>query len=300
MRNQKFYVLNAFALESFSGNPAAVFPDARDIPEEQLLPIAKQLNLIETVYVYPQAEQKKARYRLRYFTPLKELPLAGHPTIAAWSALVKYGGLEVEQEASFFQETQAGFQEIRVYRRSSNDLFILMRQPDPVLSQEVGELAAIAEAIGIETSDILRDLPIKSVNVGLGHLIVPIRSLEATKRARMNIEKLNRVCQSFDAREAQLFCFDTHNRENDIFTRNFSPREGPEDPACGNGNGAIGAYLAQTKFSSDNHFSLKAEQGHTVGRPSLIHIEGERAPGELAHIWIGGDAISMSEGRMLV
>lgn len=296
----QFYVLNAFGARPFGGNPAAVFLNAENIPENSLQAIARQLNLIETVYVYASTNSE-CRYRFRYFTPVEELPIAGHPTIAAWCALMLFGGSSVggNREQVFLQETGLGVVEIRV-SLAGDSYHVLMKQPKATFLHEVNDLSEVAAAIGLEVADIDLSLPVQGVSVGLGHLGIPIRSRAALLRARMDIGKTAAVCSRAGVREAQLFCFDPHESCNDLHTRNFTPREGVEDPACGNGNGALGAYLARWKYAATPKFTLRAEQGYVVNMPSLTEIVGNNTPYSETEIWIGGGALPMIEGRVLI
>jgi trans-2,3-dihydro-3-hydroxyanthranilate isomerase len=105
---------------------------------------------------------------------------------------------------------------------------------------------------------------------------------------------LDKLCSRFGVLEAQLFCFETKNSNLDLHTRNLCPREGMEDPACGVGNGALGAYLAKFKFPGRSEIYLKAEQGHIVNMPSVIHIKVS-VSGDNYKIDIGGSAKIISK-----
>ena len=298
MTTKEFIVLNAFALQPYGGNPAAVFPDARGIPEQQLQQIARQLNLIETVFAYP-SETEEVDYHLRYFTPLEELPIAGHPTVATWVALARLGLIDFKNRSKFVQETKAGRQEITV-SPSNHSFSVCMQQPAATFSDCVKDRAQIAAAIGLQLSDLDSELPVQGVNAGLGHLIIPVKRLASLVRAKMNMTLLRDMCAVFGMREAQLFTFETHDSDFDLFTRNFTPREGLEDPACGNGNGALGAYLAATKYKTSTEFRLRAEQGHCIDMPSVVDILVGSDPSGLRNVSIAGSAIAMVEGRMLI
>lgn len=298
MTNKEFVVLNAFASRPFGGNPAAVFPNASGIPEEQLQLIARQLNLIETVFVVPPVHPQ-AQCRLRYFTPLEEIPVAGHPTIATWVALAQFGIVSVNDQATFVQETKAGLQEIEV-SRVDGGFRVVMKQPAAMFGETVRDPVIVASAIGLTPEDLDPTLPVQAVNVGLGHVIVPVRNLQAMLRARMEIEKVRDLCVSLGMREIQFFAFEAHSSEFDLFTRNFTPREGLEDPACGNGNGALGAYLAAHRFPHAAEFRLKAEQGVTVNLPSVIEIDVNRTSHGEVEVRIGGTAVPMVSGKVLV
>lgn len=295
MANFSFSVLNAFALEPYGGNPAAVLLDAHLIPEKDLQKIARQLNLVETVFVYPSTK-KDIDYHLRYFTPLKELPVAGHPTIAAWVELGRVRKLD-PQRSEYVQETAHGTQRVSVVG-SGVGCTVSMSQPSAKYTGPLRDIAQIAESIGLDISDIDSSLPTQGVDAGLGHIIVPIKSLEALMRAKMDIDKVRTLCNSVGMREMQLFTMHAQSSDHDLHTRNFTPRIGMEDPACGNGNGALGAYIAQTLFSGRESFCLRAEQGHACSMPSLIEIHMQRNRAGAVEISIAGSAIHMISGHI--
>lgn len=297
-QSKKFLVLNAFASKPFGGNPAAVFLNASEIPESELQPIARQLNLIETVFVTPSTIPG-VDFKLRYFTPLEELPIAGHPTVATWVALVHQGKVNPKERKIFKQETKVGVQELSIIL-NADVISVSMLQPNATFSEIINEVSDIAQAVGLKSDDFDLTSPVQGVNVGLGHLIIPVKTSAKLSAAKMDISKLTEVCSRHGMREAQLFTFEKVDAAMDIFTRNFTPREGLEDPACGNGNGALGAYLAETKFKSSSSFNLKAEQGHNVNMPSLIEIKMQRDQQGRAQISIAGSATLMLEGQFLV
>lgn len=298
MQNSKrFLVLNAFAVSRYGGNPAAVFTDARGLPEQELQLIARQLNLIETVFAYPVGADG-VDYHLRYFTPLEELPVAGHPTVAAWAALARLGLIDTKTRSKFIQKTGAGNQEITV-EEAGDSVRISMKQPAARFTNYLPDLSEVATSIGLMPSDLDSHLPIQGVSVGLGHIIVPVKDLATLMRAKMNIPAVENLCAKHGMREMQLFVFQTNDSNNDLFTRNFTPREGLEDPACGNGNGALGAYLAETKYKGETTFDLRAEQGHGIKMPSLIEILVRRQGVGTLDVSIAGCAMAMVEGQLV-
>lgn len=297
MNPKDFVVFNAFASKPFGGNPAAVFPNASGIAEHELLPIARQLNLVETVFAYP-SPRGGVDYKLRYFTPHEELPIAGHPTIATWAALATLGHIEVQRESVFMQESLAGTYQVRV-SQAGLGYTVWMDQPEAKFIGELAETSLLLAATGVGPADLDAQLPVLGVDCGLGHLIIPVKSRHALLSARMDISALKALCDKVGVREAQLFTFETHALENDIYTRNFTPREGLEDPACGNGNAALGAYLARTKFKNEKSFKLRAEQGVTVQMPSLIEISVLNADTASPHVSIGGSAVYMLRGTIV-
>lgn len=294
--NRDYLVVNAFANEPFGGNPAGVFPAAEGLTDLEMQRIARQLNLVETVFVFPADEPDVDRH-LRYFTPLKELPVAGHPTIAAWTALCHEGLIDPDHKTEYRQKTAAGIQDIRL-QRSGAQVAVTMKQPEARFLSIIEGRESVASVFGLSVNDLVEELPVQVVDTGLGHLVVPVKSLDALMRVERKIEPLRRICEDFDAREAQLFSFDTRDSGHDLHTRNLCPRQGIEDPACGVGNGALGAYLARNKYPQRDEFSFAAEQGHIVDMPSVINVQ-VFSPGEdLFEIYIGGSGVIMTKGRM--
>ena len=289
-----YVVVNAFAETPFGGNPAAVFPDARELPEESLQLIARQLNLVETVFVFPSPESG-VDARLRYFTPDEELPVAGHPTIAAWVALAHLGTLDV-QRTSYIQKTRAGRQTIHVLN-TNGCTRVRMEQIAPKFLRTLDDRREVASVFSVDERDLLSEFPVLAVDIGLGHLIAGFRDLAALRRVRRNMEPLLDLCTRAGVREAQLFCFETVDSANSLHTRNICPREGLEDPACGNGSAALGAYFARTDWMPGSSFRFRAEQGHVVHMPSVVEVEVER--GEVPRVSLVGGGVPMIKGTLV-
>jgi trans-2,3-dihydro-3-hydroxyanthranilate isomerase len=296
--NRKFIVVNAFADVVFGGNPAAVFPNASGLDATKMKALARQLNLVETVFVLP-AENAEADFQLRYFTPQGEIPVAGHPTIAAWLALLQQGIVDAKERTSYTQVNQAGVQQIEIDCQNGSSPIVTMKQPPPRFLDTEVSVQQVADIFSISVNDIVPDLPIQAVDTGLGHLIVPLKSLDALMRAKRNIEPLRSLCQSLKIREAQLFCFETIDKTSDLHTRNICPREGLEDPACGVGSGALASYLSKFHWPNRPEIKLKMEQGNIVHMPSIIHTRTIKE-GDSIEIFVGGAGIVMLEGNFLI
>ena len=293
---KKFYVVNSFAEESFGGNPAAVFPDASGLSTATMQKIAKQLNLVETVFV-TSLKNKKADFEFRYFTPRKEYPIAGHPTIASFVALVKAKIINVSNKEKYLIKTKKGIQEIIV--KNPKEPIVIMQQAKPSFHKIINDRKAVARILGIDARDIADNLPIQTVDTGLGHMIVPLKSMEALMRVKRNIEKLKNFCKKHNALEVQAFTFKTYSSAMDVHTRNISPHDPIEDPGCGVGNGALGAYLLKHYFKDKQNISLKAEQGHITNMPCVIEIYGSNT-GKDIEVSIGGKGTVMIKGNFFI
>lgn len=289
----KFYVVNSFAERPFGGNPAAVFPNAAGLGSETMQAIARQMNLVESVFVLPGAGYG-ADFHLKYFTPTEELPVAGHPTIAAFVALAECGRISQEGKSEYKVQTGKGIVDVIVKQAGSQPV-VYMAQPAPCFGRIIEERSLVAEVLGISTGDLLPGLPVLPVDTGLGHLIVPVLSLAVLMNIQRKTESLRALCKECGVREVQAFAFETYDAGNLLHTRNICPREGIEDPACGVGNGALGAYLLNYVYADKNEIQFKAEQGNVINMPSIINVSAFRN-GEEFFVNVGGSGAVMIDG----
>ena len=294
--NRDYLVVNAFANESFGGNPAGIFPVAEGLSDWEMQKIARQLNLVETAFVFSSREPGVDRH-LRYFTPLKELPVTGHPTIAAWTALCHEGLVDFNIKKDFRQRTAAGIQDIHL-EHSGKRVIVTMKQPKARFLKFVEDRQLVATVFGLCVDDLVDYLPVQAIDTGLGHIVVPIKSFSALMKVKRNIEPLRQLCEDYEVYESQLFTSETEDSQLDIHTRNLSSRQGIEDPACGIGNGALGAYLAKHIYSGEKEFSFTAEQGQIVQMPSVINVRITKSTEDRLEIFIGGGGVVMAKGRM--
>ncbi|SMC89812.1 PhzF family phenazine biosynthesis protein [Sporomusa malonica] len=288
---REFFVVNSFASKPFGGNPAAVVTDANGLDKSTMQKIARQFNLVETVFVV-QEKSGEADFHLLYFTPAEELPVAGHPTIAAILALVECRTIDLHTKSSITIRTGAGKQEILIKNESQPT--VLMQQPKPEYLPIVHDRQDITAILGINNDDLYPDLPIQPINTGLGHLIVPVKSLAALMKIERRVSLLKTACRRLGVREVQAFTFETYEPGYNLHTRNICPREGLEDPGCGVGNGALGAYLAEHYSKGD--ISVRAEQGTIVDMPCIIDIYVVKGEQGVA-VSIGGTGKVMMKGQ---
>jgi trans-2,3-dihydro-3-hydroxyanthranilate isomerase len=257
-----------------------------DFLDTQLMQrIARQLNLVETVFIKRIANFD---FEIRYFTPSKELPIAGHPTVACMKVIHDVFKLDTDTKLTF----HTALKEVRGDIQDFNGESVYSIYMDGITHGSAFlNRREVASVFGLVESDILEDMPIKVVDAGLGHIIVPIRNLESLMKAKRNVKELYDLCTRYGAREAQLFTFETFQKENDIHTRNICPREGIEDPACGVGNAALLSYLASYKYERRR---VRLEQGYINDFKSVIM--GEIV--DVGKVKIGGNAVVMVTGEM--
>jgi trans-2,3-dihydro-3-hydroxyanthranilate isomerase len=272
----RYVVADVFTDVPFTGNQVAVFTDASGIPEERLQPLARELNLSETVFVYPP--QGDGHARVRIFTPAIELPFAGHPTLGTAFVL---GG--PSQLGEIRLETGAGVVPVRLEREGARIVFGWMRQP-AVTAEPYEGAEELLELLGIEESG----LPVELYRQGPGHVLIELGSPAAVAALRPDFGALKELSQygtGCFARDGEVWKF-----------RAFVPAHGiDEDPATGSAAGPLALHLARhgrIEFGEE----IEIRQGVEIGRPSTLHAVA-RSSGEIE---VGGSAVVVARGEFRI
>lgn len=301
MRSYDFYQLDVFTTKPFEGNPLAVFPEAEGISDAQMQAIANEMNLSETVFVLPS---EQALRRLRIFTPKQELPLAGHPVVGTWRLLAELGVTDRLNEGSLTieQELRAGILPVEIEFRESAPLSVTMTQAEfTSLGRMTDEnsLAALASALGLERDEIADSdgLPIEAVSTGIGSLAVPVTSLTALGRIRVDAASLSEIYLAAGAVGCYAFTFETIETSSHVHARFFAPADAiPEDAATGSAAGSLSGYLFTHGKAHDAPFII--EQGDFMGRPSRIRAEVSGNDRSVGQVRIGGEAVIVAKGEV--
>jgi trans-2,3-dihydro-3-hydroxyanthranilate isomerase len=274
----RYVLADVFTDTPLEGNGLAVFTDARGIPEETLQPLARELNLSETVYVYPA--EKGGHARIRIFTPMDELPFAGHPVLG--TAFVLAAPLQLPE---IVLETAKGPIPVRLEREESRISFGWMSQPVPTV-----ELFAAADellaAVGVEGSE----LPVELYDNGARHVYVALPSVEAVEALEPDLQALKRLQGIVGTN-----CF---AGEGDRWkTRMFAPADGvPEDPATGSAAGPLACHLARhgrIEFGRE----IQIAQGAEIRRPSTLHARVTGSAEKIESVDVGGSAVVVARGE---
>jgi trans-2,3-dihydro-3-hydroxyanthranilate isomerase len=292
---RKFFTLDVFTDKRFAGNPLGVVMDSDGLDTAAMQTIAREFNLSETVFVAPP-EDKSHRARIRIFTPVSELPFAGHPTVGTAVLLGRLdGGMNVRD---FVLGLTIGPVPCRVTPAGDGGraVFDLPRLPESIGAS--ADHAAIAAALGIDAADIgFGGMTAARWSAGAPYTMVPVRGLDAIKRCRVNAALWGKAFD-FDAHgAAYMICDETADAAHAFHTRMFAPRQGvPEDPATGSAAAAFAGYLAAHGGYRDGEHVVQIEQGYEMGRPSLIELTLKIAGGKLTGASIGGGAVVVMDG----
>jgi len=293
--NYSFYQVDVFTNTPFSGNPLAVFFDVEEqLSSLAMLSIAKEMNLSETIFVLPPGEMP-ADFSVKIFTPEKEIPFAGHPTIGT-AHILRETGRAISGDHSIKLSMKAG---IITVTQGLIDNLLFMDQPLPEYLPVLDCAEKIGNVLSIPTSSIkLSRYPIQIVSTGLPVILVPINSIKALEKIVINASKLDNFLHSLGVEMLYAFTDETLNPSANIHARMFAPPLGIlEDPATGSAAGAMGAYIYKHKILPENNLkNIVIEQGYKMGRPSCIHVEIYHEHNEIKKIRVGGESVTIIEG----
>jgi trans-2,3-dihydro-3-hydroxyanthranilate isomerase len=274
----RYMVADVFTDTPLAGNALAVFTDAREIPQDVLQPLARELNLSESVFVLPPEGDGHARIRI--FTPAAEVPFAGHPTLG--TAFVLAAPLQLQE---IRLETGAGLVPVRLERDGPRIVFGWMSQPLPTFAP-FPEEDELLDAIGVERSE----LPVEVYDNGIKHVYVTLASEEEVAALEPDLSRLVR----FDAVLGFNCLAGSGARWK---TRMFAPGGGvPEDPATGSAAGPLALHLARhgrIAFGDE----IQISQGSEIGRPSTLHARVEGTAEEVERVEVGGSAVVVARGE---
>jgi trans-2,3-dihydro-3-hydroxyanthranilate isomerase len=298
MKKLHYYLADVFTEEVFGGNQLAVFPEGQDVPEHLMQKIAKELNLSETTFVLPPANPAND-IKLRIFTPGRELPMAGHPTIGTAFVLLQQGYLKPASNRLIFEE---GVGDIVVDFQKDGDKpgLITMQQPLPQFGATVTNVQVLADLLSLSPEDILAEYPGQVVSCGVPYFFVPLKSLAAVKKAKLRQDVLENKLSDIGAESVFLFSTEAQNPAHSVHGRMFAPAFGiPEDPATGSACGPLGCYLAHYNLiPTQTLTNIICEQGYEMGRPSLLHISIGSIQQQITSVQVGGKSVLVGKGYL--
>jgi trans-2,3-dihydro-3-hydroxyanthranilate isomerase len=274
----RYVVADVFTDQPLTGNQLAVFTDAHEIPERLLQPLAQEIGFSETVFVYRAEGDGHARMRI--FTPVSELPFAGHPVLG--TAFVLAAPLQLDE---IRLETGVGVVPVTLEREDGRIVFGRMRQPLPTVRPfERGE--EMLAALGVEGSE----LPLELYESGVGNVYVVLPSEDAVASVAPDLAALVEVMGTVHAN-----C--VAGAGTRWKTRMFAPADGvPEDPATGSAAGPLACHLARHGRISFGE-EIEISQGVEIGRPSTLYARAEGSPERIEKVEVGGSAVVVARGE---
>lgn len=302
MRQYTYHWLDVFTAEPFGGNPLAVFPEAAGLTDVEMQNIARELNLSETTFVFPNA-QPPAQYRVRIFTPINELPLAGHPVVGTHFLLATLGCYELQAPLTrIHQEVGVGVLPVDLLCPSGQVERVRMTQAPPQLLRRAPDLDELAAALGLATNDLLGEAAWPQVvSTGVPQLMVPVRDLNVLRKISPNLPALRSLCDELRTEMAYVFALASFEPGGRTHARFVSGHYHFEDPVTGSAAGAMAAYLVHYGLISgnaDEPVEWIHEQGHFMQRAGRVYITVHGKKGNVHTVQVAGDAVVMGKGEI--
>ncbi|MDR2902009.1 MAG: PhzF family phenazine biosynthesis protein [Lactobacillales bacterium] len=290
----KFKLVDAFNDKPLMGNPCAIIMDADMLSDKEMLAIAKEMNQSETAFLM---KSKINDLKARYFTPEREIPLAGHPTIALIHAAIESGILEKPKiKTTLSLELTEGPIRIDIepYKKNTWLIHMFQRKPTFLKKHDPNEMAKL---FNLKISDFMDNIPIQTVSTGTPMMMLPLKSKKALKKAKINIDSYLKYRSKSDFFSPHFFILQDESKDSTTFARQLGvPPDTTEDIFTGSATGAMAAYLWKYELITQNKFI--ARQGDWLNRPchALVQAVGDiKSP---LSIIISGTAITVITGEI--
>jgi trans-2,3-dihydro-3-hydroxyanthranilate isomerase len=300
LRGLAYHLVDVFTDRRFGGNPLAIVEDADRLSDEEMRIIAREFNLSETAFlVAPRDPTHSAG--LRIFTPARELPFAGHPTIGAAALLAETRAGDALARNGVVVVLEAGLGVLRCETLRGRSGVVYAECALPVAPRAAGAApapAALADALSLDIADIGFDAHVPSAfAAGPAFVYAPLRSRAALDRARRAPEAFAAACG--DAAGVFLYTRETVDPAAAVHARMLAHGLGfEEDPATGSAAAAFAAVALAFERPEDGEHEFFIEQGYAMGRPSRITLRMWVEAGALARVAVGGQVVRVGEGRL--
>jgi trans-2,3-dihydro-3-hydroxyanthranilate isomerase len=290
-----FYIVDVFAEEKYAGNQLAVLRGAKALSDAEMQRIAKEMNFSETTFILSD-EKREGGYDVRIFTPEIELPFAGHPTLG--TAYVIQHEIVKEPVDEVVLNLKVGRIPVTFSYDGKHAEILWMKQLNPVFGKTL-DAGLVSEVLSLDLRDVDERFPVQEVSTGVPCIVVPLKTLDALKSARISRDKYFDFIKDKQAKTVLIFCPETYKKENDLNVRFFADYYGvPEDPATGSGNGCLAGYLVKHRYFGKDRIDIRVEQGYEIGRPSLLLLKAEEK-GEGIDVYVGGKVVMVAKGELI-
>ncbi|MDT7536426.1 MAG: trans-2,3-dihydro-3-hydroxyanthranilate isomerase [Actinomycetota bacterium] len=281
MQHLAYEVVDVFTDRAFAGNPLAVVLDADDLSTEQLQSIAREFNLSETSFPM-KADVDGADYRLRIFTPMQELPFAGHPSVGAADVMLRQGRVSAGRVV---QSCGAGLLPLEV----AADV-VTLTGGTPTWG-DATDADALLGAVGLDRDD-LDGVP-RRAGCGIDWTFLPVRR-EALARAEAD----PRAVSAIGGTGVSVIAWDGTTAHARVFAAGAGV---PEDPATGSAGVALGAYLVVSGLvGADGETAYDVVQGVEMGRPSLLRCAVVARDGKPVETRVSGSTVPVARGEIRI
>lgn len=295
MQGGRFYIVDVFAERKYSGNQLAVFRNADALSADEMQAIAREMHFSETTFILSD-EQRAGGYDVRIFTPEEELPFAGHPTLGTADVIQRE--IIGQPADKVVLNLKAGAIPVTFGDENTGQDVLWMEQVEPQFGAEL-EAGQLAPVLNLSEGEIDARFPIEQVSTGLPHIIVPLKALDALKKANVDRERYFELIENTWAKPILIFCPGGYEEQQALGVRMFADCFGiTEDPATGSGNGCLAGYLVKHRYFGADEINVRVGQGYEVNRPSQLYLKAA-ARGDDIDVSVGGKVAPVAEGRFV-
>lgn len=298
-----YAIFDVFTDQPLSGNPLAVVQNADGLGSARMQAIAREFNLAETVFLQTPTVNTggaNALMRVRIFTPMRELPFAGHPTVGTACFLAEQGLAPAGDDQRIVLELGIGPVAVRLRRAQGRPVYAELTA---AVAPEYGPTRPTAEAVaamlGLDAADLVsHGETVRTASCGLPFVLVPLRQPELLSAIDLDATLMQRGLAGQWSQQLYVYA---RGYEGELRARMFAPDLGiPEDPATGGAAVALAGALAMESPITEGRLDWVIHQGVEMGRPSQLHISADRAGGAVTAVRVGGYAVRVAEGQLLI
>lgn len=284
----RFFIVDVFAERRYAGNPLAVFLLDSDVPAAEMLQIAREIHFSESTFITPGL--RDGGFDVRIFTPDREIPFAGHPTLGTAFVIRNLLGWTSADRVVL----NLGVGQIPV---DIDGEVLTMQQKPPAFDRVIDDRARIASILSIDAGDLDARFPVQIVSTGLPSVIVPLKTRNAVGRCAIRHDLYQRFLDEGTQAALLVFAPEPENPQNDLRVRVFVDDYGFfEDPATGSANGNLAGYLLEHRYFDRTAIEYRVEQGYEMGRPSLLRVAAEKTGDDFV-IRVGGRVFPVASGE---
>ena len=306
-RTYEFVQLDVFTQTPLTGNPLAVFTDARGLDDGEMQALSREMNLSETTFILPRDPATEAHEgkKVRIFTVAEELPFAGHPTLGTALHLYASRAAPVsEQSDQIVLDLKAGKIPVRFTANPKNagrnrvdgQVFGEMRQCDPEFGVAFSR-EEVARVIGITANEIPPEWPVQSVSTGLPFTIVPFRNPRTLTNLKFPFAQAEEFLKNNGGKFFYFVC--PERREDRLEARARMFFYSGEDPATGSAAGCAASWMVQHGIATSDE-QVVIRQGVEIRRSSEMYVRATRNGQRVTNVRVGGYAVEVLRGTVTI
>ncbi len=285
------FIVDVFAEAKLEGNQLAVVVDKEGWSSEQMQKFTREMNFSESTFV-TESDVAKRVFKVRIFTPVGELPFAGHPTLG--TAYVAAKEIIKKDIPDLTLDMRAGLIPVSFQTAEDGKTLLWMKQLNPEFGA-IHSAEDVAPMFGLKASDIDTRFPIQEVSTGVWFYMIPLKKREALKRIKLNIEAFKAYSMNNKAKWPLLFCPEPEAKGNHLKARMVT--DWTEDPATGSANGCLAGYLVKHRYFDSAKIDVRVEQGAEISRPSILYLRAEEAKVGI-DVRVGGKVVMVARGEV--